>query len=174
VKDNPVTIKARKQGRELIFESQFIEPLVADFSLGYQVTIPDRIGTEKPREAFRVLLDEIRNRVRITLQGPENQEINGTVRDISRLGVGMKTESELPRFLNQYFLGDNQTVGCNIELDRDKKISCKMEIRNVHAVNSDSHATLIGGRIMDLSQSDNSLLANFVTQLKRDYLNAYA
>jgi|GEM_PF-2069721 len=174
VKDNPVTIKAQKAGRELIFESRFIEPLVADFSLGYQVTIPDRIGTETPRQAFRVLLDEIRNRVRITLQGPENQQINGTVRDISQLGVGMKTESEWPRFLNQYFLGDNQTVGCNIELDRGKEISCKMEIRNVYAVSSDSHATLIGGRITDLSQSDNNLLANFVAQLKREYLTAYA
>ncbi|MBT8145746.1 MAG: hypothetical protein KJN90_02780, partial [Gammaproteobacteria bacterium] len=81
VKDNPVTIKAQKQGRELIFESRFIEPLVADFSLGYQVTIPEQIGTEQPRQAFRILLDEIRNRVRITLQGPENQEINGTVRN---------------------------------------------------------------------------------------------
>lgn len=174
IKDNPVTIKAQKQGRELIFESRFIEPLVADFSLGYEVTIPDRIGTEQPREAFRILLDEIRNRVRITLQGPENQEISGTVRNISQLGVGMKTESELPRFLNQYFLGDSQTVGCNIELDSNREISCKMEIRNVHAVSSDSHATLIGGRITDLDQSDSSLLASFVAQLKREHLAAYA
>ena len=176
VKDNPVTIKVQKQGRVLIFESRFIEPLVADFSLGYQVTIPDRIGTETPREAFRVLLDEIRNRVRITLLGPENQEIKGTVKDISQLGVGMKTESELPRFLNQYLLGNNQTVDCNIKLDKEKEISCKMEIRNVHGVSSapHTHATLIGGRIMDLNKKDSNLLADFVAQLKQDHLNAYA
>ncbi|MCB1671005.1 MAG: PilZ domain-containing protein [Gammaproteobacteria bacterium] len=174
VKDNPVTIKAQKQGRELIFESRFIEPLVADVSLGYQVTIPERLGTSKPRQAFRVLLDEIRNRVRITLQGPELQEIDGTVRDISRLGIGMKTESELPRFLSQYFLGGSQTVGCQIDLDREKSISCMMEIRNVHAVASDRHATLIGGRILDLTQKDSNLLANFVSSLKREQLRAYA
>jgi hypothetical protein len=174
VKDNPVTIKALRQGRELIIESRFIEPLVADFSLGYQVTIPEKIGTESPRQAFRVLLDEIRNRVRITLQGPEDQEIAGTVRDISQLGVGMTTDSELPRFLSQYFLGDPQTVGCNIELDNNREISCKMEIRNVHAATRAPHATLIGGRISDLTQTDRNMLADFVAQLKREYLSAYA
>ena len=113
-KDNPVTIKAALRGRELVFESRFIEPLAPDVSLGYQVTIPEILGTAKPRQAFRVLLDDIRNRVRITLQGPENQEIAGTARDISRLGVGVKTESELPHFLSQFFLGGDQTVGCQI------------------------------------------------------------
>ncbi len=174
VKDNPIIIMAQKQGRELIFESRFIEPLAADVSLGYQVTIPEKLGTARPRQAFRVLLDEIRNRVRITLQGPEHQEIDGTVRDISRLGVGMKTETELPRFLSQYFLGGSQTVGCEIELDREKRILCKMEIRNVHAVSSDRHATLIGGRILDLNQRDSNLLASFVASLKREKLRAYA
>lgn len=174
VKENPVTIKAAMQGRELVFESRFIEPLAPDLSLGYQVTIPEKLGTATPRQAFRVLLDDIRNRVRITLQGPENQEISGTVRDISRLGIGVKTESELPRFVSQGFFGGDQTVGCQIELDRQKKISCRMEIRNVHAVSSDTHATLIGGRILEITQKDNNLLANFVARLKRDQLRAYA
>ncbi|MEZ5489416.1 MAG: PilZ domain-containing protein [Gammaproteobacteria bacterium] len=173
VKDNPVIIKAAMRSRELVFESRFIEPLAQDVSLGYQVTIPEKLGTATPRQAFRVLLDEIRNRVRITLQGPENQEIDGTVRDISRLGIGVKTESELPRFLSQFFPDGDQTVGCQIELDPQNKISCRMEIRNIHAVSSDTHATLIGGRILEITQKDNNLLANFVAQLKREQLRAY-
>ena len=174
MKDKEVIVKAAKQGRELTLESRFIEPLAEDFSLGYQLTIPDRLGTTRPRKAFRVLLDDIRNRVRITLEGPDHQQINGTVRDISRLGVGMKTDSELPRFLSKYFHGDNQVVGCNIELEDHRRINCKMEIRNVHAVSSDTHATLIGGRIMDLDQQDSSLLADFVAQLTREHMRAYA
>jgi c-di-GMP-binding flagellar brake protein YcgR len=174
LRDRPVTLRANKQGRILIFNCKFIEPLVADFSLGYQVTIPEEIGTEKPRQAFRVLLDEIRNRVRITLEGPNHQQIDGTVHDISQVGVGMKTDSELPRFLNQYFLGNQQTVGCSIELEKGKQISCQMEIRNVHDVSTNTHATLIGGRILNLTRQDSNLLATFVGELKREYLRAYA
>jgi hypothetical protein len=48
-----------------------------------------------------------------------------------------------------------------------------MEIRNIHAVSSDTHATLIGGRILEITQKDNNLLANFVAQLKREQLRAY-
>lgn len=173
-KDNLVTIKAQKQGRELLFESRFIEPLATDVTLGYQVSIPEKMGTARPRQAFRVLLDEFRNRVRVTLQGPEHQQLDGTVRDISPLGIGMKTDSELPRFLSQYFLGGSQTVGCQIELDREKQIDCRMEIRNVHAVASGTHATLIGGRIIDINERDSNLLAQFVAQLKQEQFRAYA
>lgn len=174
VKDNLVTIKTQRQGRELIFESRFIEPLATDVTLGYQVSIPEKMVTVRPRQAFRVLLDEFRNRVRVTLRGPEQQQLDGTVRDISPLGIGMKTDSELPRFLSQYFLGGGQTVGCQIELDHEKQIDCRMEIRNVHAVASGAHATLIGGRILHINQHDSNLLAQFVAQLKQEQRRAYA
>ena len=71
-------------------------------------------------------------------------------------------------------VGAFRELGGEIELDREKQISCRMEIRNVHAVVSGAHATLIGGRILDINQRDSSLLSQFVMQLKQEQLRAYA
>ena len=120
------------------------------------------------------MLDEIRNGVRITLKGDENQTVSGFVKNISSSGVGMKTEAELPRFLTGYLSEDKHIVDCQISLDNSKEIACKMEIRNIQNMISGEPGTYIGGRMLGINQKDNRLLTNFIKELQQVYLEAIA
>lgn len=173
-KDRSVTIKAQRQGRELVFHSRFLEPLLPDHSFGYQVTIPAEMVADQPRHAFRVMLDEFRERAKVTLRGPDDQCIEGVVNDISREGVGLRTHADLPRFLTRYFMGEDQKVKCDIELDSHTRISCELEIRNVHNKPGTDHATFIGGRMSGLDASATRTLVGFVSRLQQQHLRAYA
>ena len=170
----PVTITSETLGRKITLESKFIEPVVPDFSLGYEVIIPESLGTALPRGALRFMLDEIRNGVRITLKGDENQTVSGFVKNISSSGVGMKTEAELPRFLTRYLSEDKHIVDCQISLDNSKEIACKMEIRNIQNMISGEPGTYIGGRMLGINQKDNRLLTNFINELQQIHLEAVA
>lgn len=166
----PITVRAEKQGREFTFNSKFLEPLASDFSLGYQLSIPSALGTAHPREAFRVLLDEIRDKVRITLHDAHKQPIDGIVRNISRSGLGMKTYAELPNTLAK----ESQIVDCNILLQETNEISCKMEIKNVTSKENGQNATFIGGRMLDVNQQDTNMLISFIKQLQQQHIQSYA
>lgn len=170
----PLTIVSDTLGRKITLEGKFIEPVVPDFSLGYEVTIPETLGTELPRGALRYVLDEIRNGVRITLKGAENQTISGFVKNISTSGVRMKTEAELPRFLSKYLSEDTQIVDCQIYLDSVNEIACKMEIKHIQNMVSGEAGTYIGGRMLGINQKDNRVLANFINRLQQSHLEAVA
>ena len=170
----PLLVTTSNPDRKFTFKSNFIEPVVPDFSMGYEVTIPEVVGIESPRGAVRYLLDEIRNGVTITLKGSDDQFISGFVKNISTLGVGMKTEAELPRFLSKYLSEDQHVVDCEIALDSNSKIDCKMDIRNIQNMVSGEPGTYIGGRMLRLNSNDKGILSNFITQLQQTHLQAVA
>ncbi|MBL4819648.1 MAG: hypothetical protein JKY98_01480 [Gammaproteobacteria bacterium] len=170
----PLKIVTANKGREITLHSKYIEPLVADFSAGFEVTIPENLGTNCPRAALRYMLDEIRNGVRITLNGNENQTISGFVQNISSIGIGMKSAAELPRFLAGYLTNDQQIVDCHIALDKNTELDCKMEIRNVQNMVSGESGTFIGGRMLDMNKKDNAVLSNFIRQLQQMHLKSVA
>lgn len=166
----PLTITTQKQGREIILASRFLEPLTPDFSLGYQVSIPQALGAQLPRGAFRVMLDNLSNQVSVRLQGDDSTAIEGVARNISNSGLGLKTYGDIPVPLTQR----SQVVDCRIQLQKEAEIGCKMEIRNVQAAGNGKPTTFIGGRMLDLSRRDASLLKEFIAELKRQHFEVYA
>lgn len=164
----PLTLNTTTHGREISFQSRFLEPFMPDMNMGYQIEMPRFLGTEQPRGAFRVLLDEMRQRVGISLVDFNNRTIDGVVKNISKSGVGMRTENALAESLQ----GTGDRVNCLIALDGKEEISCKMEIRNVrHQSNGDS-STYVGGRMLDISKKDANLLTDFIENLQYQMLEA--
>ena len=166
----PVILRADNQGREITFQSKFIESLVPNLNIGYQMQIPKSLGTPQPREAFRVFLDGIRNKIDVTLVGTENQPIAGVVRNLSRVGLGMNTQAELPSALE----GKSRVVDCNMRLQEEDEINCKIEIRNVKSLKNGSPHTFIGARMLEMSRRDGKLLADYISRLQREYVESYA
>lgn len=166
----PVILRADSQGREITFQSKFIGSLVPNLNIGYQMQIPKSLGTTQPRAAFRVFLDGIRNKIDITLLGTENQPIAGVVRNLSRLGLGMNTDAELPSAME----GKSRVVDCNMRLQDEDEINCKIEIRNIKALNNDKPHTFIGGRMLEISKRDGRILADYIERLQREYMASYA
>ena len=168
----PVTITTEQHGREIVLQSKFLEPLLPDFSAGYQFSIPRALGTEQPRGAFRFMLDEIRQRVQISLKGVANETVKGVARNISRSGVGFKTGPGWSSFCERNLSNENQGIDCEIALDQASKISCKMDIRNLHNTASGESGTYVGGRFLDISRKDGAVLYSFINQLQRKHLLA--
>lgn len=164
----PLTLNTTTHGREISFRSRFLEPFMPGMDMGYQIEMPSFLGSEQPRGAFRVLLDEMRLRVGISLVGINNHTIDGVVQNISKSGVGMRTENVFAESLQE--TGDK--VNCLIALDGKEEISCKMEIRNVrHQGNGDS-STFVGGRMLDISKRDSNLLTEFIENLQEQMLES--
>ena len=164
----PLTLNTATHGREITFRSRFLEPFLPGADMGYQIEMPSFLGSEQPRGAFRVLLDELRTRVGISLVDFDNHTIDGVVKNISKSGVGMRTENAFAESLQE--TGDK--VNCLIALDGKEQISCKMEIRNVrHEANGDS-STYVGGRMLDISKKDANLLTDFIEKLQQQMLVA--
>ncbi len=164
----PLTLNTTTHGREISFRSRFLEPFLPHMDMGYQIEMPSFLGSEQPRGAFRVLLDELRTRVGITLVDFNNHEIDGVVKNISKSGIGMRTENALAESLRD--TGDE--VNCLIALDGKEQISCKMEIRNVrHESNGDS-STYVGGRMFDINKRDANLLTDFIENLQQQMLES--
>lgn len=164
----PLVMTTMKQGREIVFNSEFIEPLVPDYSLGYQVSIPKVLGSELPRGALRLILDDLQEKVLVTLHGGGKSPIDGVVKNISRSGLGLKTYTEVPDTIEN----GSETVACKIVLKDEAEINCSMEIRNVQRVSNGKSANFIGGRMFDISRHDNNLLRNFITQLQYQHLES--
>ena len=79
----PVTVTTATQGREIKLKSQFLEPFMPDLNYGLQLQIPQLLGTKQPRSAFRVMLDEMRNKVNVSIWDANNNQISGVARNIS-------------------------------------------------------------------------------------------
>ena len=166
----PLTISTEKQGRQIQFNSEFIEPLTPDFSLGYQVSIPEALGAQLQRGAFRVMLEDLQKKVLVTLKDTQNQPIDGIARNLSRSGIGMATQAEL----SGKTFDTAHALDCNIVLMDEKEISCKMEVRNVQTKANGATTTLIGGRMFDLAKRDENLLRRFISELQVQHIEALA
>ena len=164
----PLTVTSDVKGREFRFQSSFLEPFLPDPRMGYQIEMPTVLGMAHARGAFRVLLDELRYKVGITLLMPTSDEIKGTVENISRSGVGMKTKYQLGEGLK----GESSQVECYIALKDSEEINCRMEIRNVREQNSGSHNTYVGGKMVDISRRDFNILEDFIASLQEQQLKA--
>lgn len=163
-----LTVSSPEQGPQFKFKTRFLESFLPDPSMGYQVEMPSILGMEHSRGAFRVLLDDLRHKVGITLLQPSLEPITGVVENISRSGLGMKTRYALPGTLK----GESTMVDCHIDLQDAAEINCKMEIRNVrHESNGDSN-TYVGGRMLDISRRDSNLLTEFIEHLQNQQLKA--
>ena len=163
-----LTVSSPEQGPQFSFQTRFLEPFLPDVSMGYQIEMPSVLSMQHHRSAFRVLLDELRHKVGITLEQPSSDPITGIVENISKSGVGMKTKYELPVALKS----DSSMVDCHIALMDSEEISCKMEIRNVrHQSNGDTN-TYVGGRMLDISRKDSNLLTEFIEHLQNQQLKA--
>ena len=161
-----LTLSTSSQGRKISLRSKFIEPFMQDTNLGYQIEMPHFLGLEKPRAAFRVLLDELRVKVGITLMDASDHHIDGIVNNISKTGVGMRTKNSLANFPKD----SNDTVDCLISLQDSEEISCKMEICNVREQRNGDSETYIGGRILDINKADSNLLTEFIEHLQNQQL----
>jgi hypothetical protein len=164
----PLTLNTTTNGREISFRSRYMEPFLPNMNMGYQIEIPSFLGSEQPRGAFRVLLDELRLRVGISLVDFNNRKIDGFVKNISKSGVGMCTDNVFAESLQ----GTGDKVNCLIALDGKEEISCKMEIRNVrHETNGDSNI-YVGGRMLDINSRDANLLTGFIENLQQQMLES--
>jgi len=163
----PLTFATTTHERKIVFNSQFLEPLAPDINMGLQIAMPWSLDAEQSRGALRVLLCELQQSVQVMLLPSTNQPIRGKVTNISRLGLGLKTDSELPSYLKQ---GDNM-VDCEIALSEAHNISCKVEIRNVRKSNG-SLDTYVGGRLLGVSRHDYDRLSDFIERLQKTKLNA--
>ncbi len=168
-KGRGIVLSTTSHGREICFRSQFLEPFVPDLSLGHLIEMPKVLGTEQPRGAFRVLLDELRHHVAITLMDERDHLVNGVVKNISKSGVGLQTCSELPGELATR----TRTVSCKIALEDEAEISCRMEICNIqNHSNNGSTGSYVGGRMFDFSQEDSNILTSFIGNLKNQHMQA--
>ena len=139
-----------------------------DMNMGYQIEMPEFLGTEQPRGAFRVMLDEMRERVSITLRDTQDHQIEGVVKNISRSGVGMKTNDNFSAALKE----SSGSLDCLINLHEADQIACKMEIRNVQQRGNGAPETYVGGRMIDISRKDSGRLLDFIEQMQTMRLKA--
>lgn len=137
---------------------------------GIQLEIPGAISSTQPRHAFRVMLDGIRNRVSVSLTDAEANVVFGVARNLSRAGLGMRTQAPLPA----HFGERDKLVDCRINLQGGGEIACKVEICNVQSQTRDDGGAYLGGRMVEISRRDSSLLNNFVRQLQLQNFEAYA
>jgi len=164
----PITVTTSTHGREISFRSRFLEPFTPDSSLGYQIEMPGFLGMEQPRGALRILLDELRCHASITLEDSRKNLIEGVVKNISRSGVGMKTE-------NRSAAGNtsiSERVNCSIDIEDVDTINCQMEIRNVQRHENGTDSTYLGGQVTAISRRDSHRLASFIAHLQRLRLQA--
>lgn len=159
----PLLLSTSKHGREIAFRSKYMEPFLPDLDMGYQIEMPMFLGTQQPRGAFRVLLDELRMKVTISLMDKDNNRVDGYVKNISKSGVGMQTSNAAVGALR----GADNTVNCLIALEGSEEISCKMEIRNIQQQTNGESSTYVGGRMLDISQRDTNLLTRFIENMQR-------
>ena len=166
----PVTVTTATQGREIKLKSQFLEPFMPDLNYGLQLQIPQLLGTKQPRSAFRVMLDEMRNKVNVSIWDANNNQISGVARNISRSGLGIKTTMD---FQNQ-LPGTNQLMDCTIDLQDNEQIDCRVEICNVQRRTNGDAGTYLGGRMRDISRQDSQRLKDFIQHLQRQRFEVYA
>lgn len=164
----PLTLSTTTQGREISFRSRFMEPFLPNMDMGYQIEMPSFLGSEQSRGAYRVLLDELRLRVGISLVDFNNHKIDGVVKNISKSGVGMRTDNVLAESLQE----TGGKVNCLIALAGSEEISCKMEIRNVRHQSNGDGSTYVGGRMVDISNRDSNLLTDFIENLQQQMLES--
>jgi len=166
----PALIVFNIQSREIQLHTKFIDYLAPDSNLGIEFSIPDTFVAKRPREAFRLFLDEFNDKVKVRMIGAEKFLLDGIVKNISRLGLGVKTDAQIQNL-------DNQVVTCKMFLDAESEVECKMEIRNVRQLsNSDVNGagTFIGGRILSIEGLDNKVFSNFLANLRRKQFTVYA
>ncbi len=167
-RNKQMTLSTSLSGREISFRTRFLEPFLPDIKMGYQVEIPGFLGTTQPRGAFRVLLDEMREKVSITLRDTKNHTIDGVVKNISRSGVGMKTDTEFAGVLQEA----TGYLDCQIALQDSHEISCKMEIKNIRQRGNGVSETFVGGRVVEISRQDSNRLLDFIEQIQNMRLKA--
>lgn len=159
-KGQAMTIAASSDGREIKFQSRFIEPFLPNPEFGLQLEMPHFLGVKQQRGAFRVFLEEFGQHVAITLLDRKDHRIDGVVRNISISGVGMKTQYQLPDEISDL----HENLGCVIQLD-DDSIECQMEVRNIAHRSNGQEATYVGGRMLDVNRRDANKLEDFIQYL---------
>lgn len=156
------------RGRPIHFQSKYMEPLLPDPEYGLQLEMPSFLGTKQPRGSFRIFLDELGQKVGIVLHDERDRLINGTVRNISRSGVSMRTVNDLPENLS----GSAHKFGCQLQLDESEEINCNIEVRNVHKMTNGEEVAFVGGRMTDLSRRDANRLTDFIEYLQQQRLES--
>jgi len=164
----PLTLTTVTHGREMSFRSRYLEPFMPALEIGYQIEMPKVLGTAHPRDALRLMLDELRPNMGISLIDKYNRAVNGVVKNISKTGVGMHTENVDAGSLQD----SGGTVNCLIDLQDSKEISCKMNIKNVQQQVNGKSSTYVGGRMSDISRKDSDVLTKFIEDLKDQMLES--
>lgn len=167
-RNKQMTLSTSLSGREISFRSRFLEPFLPDPRMGYQIEMPEVLGSKQPRGAFRVLLDEMRERVSITLRDEQDHLISGVVKNISRSGVGVRTDAAASGLLQE----SNGVLDCRIGLQSAEEIACRIEVRNVQQSGNGAPATYLGGRMVDISRKDSNRLMDFIEHIQTMRLRA--
>ncbi|MHB8346851.1 MAG: flagellar brake protein [Acidiferrobacterales bacterium] len=155
---------ARLRGVDISFAGTLEEAGEKDGIAFYKLPIPALVNYRQRRSNFRARVG-LGTPVSVELGSRQTPELDGTLYDISRGGIGAMMHAGNKTDLHQGSVFDR----CEIRLPRGHAVTCGLEICYVTS-DERRHALRIGGRYIDLGRTQEKIIAQFVAAMERELL----
>lgn len=164
--DSELKISGRLDGVEFAFHTVIVGIDQSGGIAFYKTPLPEWMFYNQRRSHYRARVSGARP-VPVYLSRPDGHLSTADLRDISLGGL----RARLKRVADISVARGSHITHCAVDLPKQGKIACALEVVHVH--NSESRGVVtFGGRFVDLSKEHQSAIQRFIAGLERDTMKS--
>jgi c-di-GMP-binding flagellar brake protein YcgR len=155
-------ISSRAPDIAVTFSSRLLQRETAEQAPMYRMELPDDIGVDLRRHAFRVYVEREPG-LALDLGIDDADPLDARIVNLSADGIKLAITGDATALLEQRPLLE----GCVIRLPSGADIDCAIELRNAYPMRTPSLYTLLGGRLTVAQAAQRGKLDQFLAAVQR-------